>query len=489
MRGLRDSEAIGHRASGPLGGYKGEWREGGHRVPFVARWPGVTRAGATCDHLASQLDLFATFAELLAGGGAEAHDATPAPARRQTRRALGGLALDDELSRKHGQDSASLLRHLLPGAAAAPPHRAHVVLAGKTGGEWFLVAKGRDGRKLRVALPEARKDMQALPATLYDARGAANLYADLARAGRASLYDLRDDPSEATAKTDAIAAFNAQPEAATELVAEVTRVAGALARAERTASPLNAPLPPLPPLPPVVADASPPPSPPPLPPSPSPPAPPHPHTLPSPPSPSPLLSGPPQLPSRRPPPPPTASPHPLPAYPPPRAALPPYGAPYGALLLRLFLRTKPSNASADRDSASADTGGASLSPLAPLLLLLVLSGLVVSCSCAFATDRLASCVLRCLGCAPKRAPRAPRGLQLPRAPAEAHKRARARRASERVPTRTLTLDEDEDEDEEGEVPTRGKARGASVPTRGKARGASGRARGTRGKAQSERPRP
>jgi len=56
---------TGHRSNGNLLGYKfGAW-EGGHRVPFVARWPGKIPAGSVSDHLLSQVDLFATFAAIL----------------------------------------------------------------------------------------------------------------------------------------------------------------------------------------------------------------------------------------------------------------------------------------------------------------------------------------------------------------------------------------------------------------------------------------
>ena len=63
--GLQSSESTGHRASGPLHGYKGFTVEGGHRVPFVVSWPGVVPAGAVCDHELVHTTLFATFAQML----------------------------------------------------------------------------------------------------------------------------------------------------------------------------------------------------------------------------------------------------------------------------------------------------------------------------------------------------------------------------------------------------------------------------------------
>lgn len=55
----------GHRPSGPLRGYKASIYEGGHRVPFIARWPGRIRPNTTCDHLIGLGDLMATCADIV----------------------------------------------------------------------------------------------------------------------------------------------------------------------------------------------------------------------------------------------------------------------------------------------------------------------------------------------------------------------------------------------------------------------------------------
>jgi arylsulfatase A-like enzyme len=57
-------ESQGHFPSGPLRGYKRDAWEGGHRVPFLVRWPGVVQPGTVSDALVHQADLLATFAEL-----------------------------------------------------------------------------------------------------------------------------------------------------------------------------------------------------------------------------------------------------------------------------------------------------------------------------------------------------------------------------------------------------------------------------------------
>ena len=54
-----------HRANGELRGGKGDLTDGGHRVPFVIRWPGRIKPGQVSDVLVSQSDLFATFAAII----------------------------------------------------------------------------------------------------------------------------------------------------------------------------------------------------------------------------------------------------------------------------------------------------------------------------------------------------------------------------------------------------------------------------------------
>lgn len=62
---------AGVPANGQLKGRKGSLHEGGHRVPFIAAWPGVIPAGTTGGTPAMSMDLFPTFAKL---AGAAAGD-------------------------------------------------------------------------------------------------------------------------------------------------------------------------------------------------------------------------------------------------------------------------------------------------------------------------------------------------------------------------------------------------------------------------------
>lgn len=58
-------QKAGHQPNGPLRGSKAEIYEGGHRVPFIVRWPGVAPAGATSAEPICHTNLLATCAELL----------------------------------------------------------------------------------------------------------------------------------------------------------------------------------------------------------------------------------------------------------------------------------------------------------------------------------------------------------------------------------------------------------------------------------------
>ena len=54
-----------HHPSYKYRGYKADIYEGGHRVPFIVRWPAKVKAGSTCDYTICLTDLLATCADLL----------------------------------------------------------------------------------------------------------------------------------------------------------------------------------------------------------------------------------------------------------------------------------------------------------------------------------------------------------------------------------------------------------------------------------------
>ena len=62
---FNELRAKGHNPSASFRGTKADIFDGGHHVPFLARWPGRVKPGTTSDQLVCLNDLFATCAELL----------------------------------------------------------------------------------------------------------------------------------------------------------------------------------------------------------------------------------------------------------------------------------------------------------------------------------------------------------------------------------------------------------------------------------------
>jgi arylsulfatase A-like enzyme len=63
--GYEDVGSFDYHPNAPLRGTKGTLYEGGHRVPFLARWPGTIKPGSTSAALLAHLDMPASFAALV----------------------------------------------------------------------------------------------------------------------------------------------------------------------------------------------------------------------------------------------------------------------------------------------------------------------------------------------------------------------------------------------------------------------------------------
>lgn len=59
--------AQGHQVSAHLRGSKADIWDGGHRIPFIVRWPGKVNPATSSDQLICLTDLFATVAEITGG--------------------------------------------------------------------------------------------------------------------------------------------------------------------------------------------------------------------------------------------------------------------------------------------------------------------------------------------------------------------------------------------------------------------------------------
>lgn len=149
-----------HDGARPWRGMKRDNWEGGHRVPFIVRWPGKVAVGTTTDQITSLCDLFVTAAEL-----------------------VEAKVPDDA-----AEDSFSLLPVLLGGDdKPIRPYLLQQAFAGKKDlairrGKWkYLAHKGSGGNNYEIH-PELKK--YALPDTAPTAPG--------------QLYDLESDPGETT---------------------------------------------------------------------------------------------------------------------------------------------------------------------------------------------------------------------------------------------------------------------------------------------------
>lgn len=78
-----DKAAFPHQANADWRGMKADAWEAGHRIPFIARWPGRIRAGAISNELGCLTDLLATAAEIVgtklpADAGEDSYSLLPA---------------------------------------------------------------------------------------------------------------------------------------------------------------------------------------------------------------------------------------------------------------------------------------------------------------------------------------------------------------------------------------------------------------------------
>ena len=112
-----DVQRFGHDSVGGLRGMKADAWEGGHRMPFIARWPGRIRAGSTSRQTICFTDMLATFAAVA----------------------------DAKLPPDAGPDSFNLLPVLLGKQPEAKPIRGPIVIPARRGmmsirsGHWKLI--------------------------------------------------------------------------------------------------------------------------------------------------------------------------------------------------------------------------------------------------------------------------------------------------------------------------------------------------------------
>ncbi len=121
-----------HRSMGPLRGLKRDIWEGGHRVPFIIRWPGNVPVDSVSNGLLSQIDLHATIAAIV---GHELPQGTAEDSFNQLELITGGASKRDTLVHNTNPDSYAIRQGNW------------VLIDAKTGGvsavpDWFDTANG-----------------------------------------------------------------------------------------------------------------------------------------------------------------------------------------------------------------------------------------------------------------------------------------------------------------------------------------------------------
>jgi len=180
----------GHALNGPYLGFKFDAWEGGHRVPFIVRWPGKVEAGSVSDELICNVDMIATFA------------------------ALTGQSLQEG----HGQDSVNILPALTdaPGSVErdhlllSPFRKTHLSIRK---GNWMYISGQGGGGFTSPKL--GTHAFGGPPAITFSGRENSDIGNGKVKedAPPAQLYDIKKDPFQTTNL------FSEYPEVVAELSA------------------------------------------------------------------------------------------------------------------------------------------------------------------------------------------------------------------------------------------------------------------------------
>jgi len=150
---IDEMQAKGHFPSGPFRGHKADLYEGGHRVPFIVKWPAVIPKETVSHQTICLTDLLATFADIT----------------------------NYKLKENEGEDSYSLLQLLMQPTITKPLREAtvHHSIEGNFAirkGDWKLLLNAGSGG-WSSPTPKEVKNNPALP--------------------QVQLYNLKEDPQEA----------------------------------------------------------------------------------------------------------------------------------------------------------------------------------------------------------------------------------------------------------------------------------------------------
>ena len=158
---IKNLLAQGHHVSGPYRGSKADLWDGGHRVPFIVRWPNHIQPGSRTDRLICFTDVFATLADVckanIPQGSCE-----------------DSVSFVSTLSRQYTetkQDRAGIIHHSHSGHFAYRKGKWKLLLARGSGGWTAPQEKKLDDRYPEAQLYDLSKDINEQD-NLYESKRA-----------------------------------------------------------------------------------------------------------------------------------------------------------------------------------------------------------------------------------------------------------------------------------------------------------------------------
>jgi arylsulfatase A-like enzyme len=162
-----DKKKFAHRANANWRGEKADIWEGGHRIPFIARWPGKIRPGSTSDQLGCLTDFMATAASVVGmtlpkNAGEDSYDLLPAmlgTARKPIRDAIVHHSVDGVFSVREGDWKLELG---LGSGGFSPPKRLEPVAGGPKGQLYNLAKDPGETQNVWLKHPDVVARLTAL---------------------------------------------------------------------------------------------------------------------------------------------------------------------------------------------------------------------------------------------------------------------------------------------------------------------------------------
>lgn len=139
----RDAK-FDHWSAAPLRGLKRDIYEGGHRVPFIIKYPGVAKAGSVSEALVSQIDLMATVASVI------------------------GYRFPDKNAAEDSHDLLPVLKSPESSVRSAHVHNTYKDAYAMRQGDWVLVAAKNGYHSKRDKAWEAKHGYSADSASQYE---------------------------------------------------------------------------------------------------------------------------------------------------------------------------------------------------------------------------------------------------------------------------------------------------------------------------------